>query len=433
MRQSGTQGIDDGRVDALADERLDWRFKAVPDAAWGRTVAEFLSAGPTLDDFGTPLMTLDAGALKNNLEAMAGWCAAAGVDLAPHGKTTMAPALWRRQLAAGARAITVANLAQVRVARAFGVGRVHLANALLDPAGLRWVAAELGRDPGFSFTCWVDSVPAVAAMARALEAAAPPARPLDVCVELGGAGGRTGARTVEEALDVAAAVRSAAGLRLVGVGGYEGALAHDAAPGSLAAIEAYLGAMRALHDRLREGRFLDAADATGDAVVTAGGSAYFDDVARVLAPVRDAGSRILVRAGAYLIHDDGFYRGISPFSRGAGERPFRSAMHGWARVLSRPEPGLALLDGGKRDFAYDLDLPEPQLVRGRGRLAGTPRVSALNDQHAFLRDAEVEVGDVVRLGLSHPCTAFDKWTLVPVVDDADAATPRVIELVRTFF
>jgi D-serine deaminase-like pyridoxal phosphate-dependent protein len=424
--------IDTARVAALADERLDWRFKAVPAEAWGSTVAEYLAAKPALDALGTPLLTLDAGALDHNLRTMADWCAEAGADLAPHGKTTMAPALWQRQLAAGARAITLANLSQVRVARAFGVARIHVANTILDPAGLCWIADGLDRDPEFSLTCWADSVRTVELITRTL-AGAPGDRPLDVCVELGAAGGRTGARTVDEALAVAEAVHAAPRLRLVGAGGYEGALAHDARPESVAAVERYLRELVTLHDRLRDRGLLDAADETGDAVVTAGGSAYFDTVAAGLAPVTGGGTRVLLRSGAYLVHDDGFYRGISPLARGAGRVPLRSAMHGWARVISRPEPALALLDGGKRDFPYDEGLPEPQLVRDRGPLTGAPGVTALNDQHAFLRDADVAVGDVVRLGLSHPCTAFDKWTLIPVVDDADAARPLVVDLVRTFF
>lgn len=394
-------------------EVLDWRFKAVPAHAWGRTAAEFLATAPTLDDFGTPLLTLDAGALEHNLRTMAQWCAAADVDLAPHGKTTMAPALWRRQLDAGARGITLANLAQVRVARAFGVARVHLANALLDPAGLRWIAAELDRDPSFSFTCWADSVRAVDLMTSAYQGR----RPLDVCVELGAPDGRTGARTQAEALEVARAIHRTPALRLAGVSGYEGALP------SVPAIEHYLRDMAALHQRLREDGLLD----IPDAVVTAGGSAHFDTVVRELAPVRAHGTRILLRSGAYLIHDDGHYRALSPL-----RDTLRSAMHGWARVLSRPEPDLALLDAGKRDLPYDEGLPEPQLVRGGGVLTGA-RVTALNDQHTFLRGADVRVGDVVRLGLSHPCTAFDKWNLIPVVDDADAANPQVVELIRTFF
>jgi D-serine deaminase-like pyridoxal phosphate-dependent protein len=102
-------------------------------------------------------------------------------------------------------------------------------------------------------------------------------------------------------------------------------------------------------------------------------------------------------------------------------------------VISQPERALALLDGGKRDFPYDEGLPEPQLVRGASRLRDCGRVTALNDQHTFLRDADIRVGDVVRLGLSHPCTAFDKWNLIPVVDDADAAQPHIVDMVRTFF
>ncbi|WP_280721894.1 alanine racemase [Kitasatospora sp. MAA4] len=435
MTQSDARGIDAVRVAALAEERLDWRFKALPPEAWGLTVAEYLATAPTLADFGTPLLTLDAGAMAHNLRTMADWAAAAGVRLAPHGKTTMAPALWRDQLEAGAWAITLANLPQLRVARAFGVRRVLLANSLLDAAGLAWLAGELDADPEFSVSCWVDSVQGVELMDRALRAAGA-RRPVHVQVELGGPGGRTGARDLDAALDIARAAHAADTLRLCGLGGYEAALAKDATAAGLATVEHYLEQLAALHDLMRAEGLLDQAD---EVVLTAGGSAYFDQVARVLTPIARAhpDTCVVLRSGAYLVHDDGFYRSISPLVRGAeGGEPLRSAMHGWARVLSRPEDQLALLDGGKRDFPYDLGLPEPQLVRGAdGPVALTGTVTALNDQHAFLRGAGdlAAVGAVVRLGLSHPCTAFDKWTLIPVLDDADGADPRVVDLVRTFF
>ncbi|GAA4137924.1 alanine racemase [Actinomadura keratinilytica] len=417
------RAIDDRAVDALGAERLDWRFKAVPAAADGATVEEYLRTRPTLDDFGTPLLTLDAGALDHNIRLMASWTAEAGVHLAPHGKTTMAPALWRRQLDAGAWGITLANLPQLRVGRAFGVRNVVLANTLLDPAGLAWLSRELDRDPGFTFLSWVDAVRSVELMDRALRAAGA-SRPVDVCVELGGPGGRTGLRDDGEAEAVAAAVRRAPTLRLAGVAGYEGALARDASAEGRAAVDAYLRRMAALHGRL--------AYEVDEPVVSAGGSAFFDQVVDVLGGL-DA--RVVLRSGAYVVHDDGFYRSVSPFARGTGRgERLRSAMHAWARVVSRPEPALALLDAGRRDLSFDLGLPEPQLVRGAGTapVAGA-RVTALNDQHAFLRDADVRVGDVVRLGPSHPCTVLDKWTLIPVVDDADADTPAVVDLIRTWF
>ncbi|MGI8332674.1 amino acid deaminase [Actinomadura scrupuli] len=416
-----SSGIDGERVAASRDQRLDWRFKAIPAAAHGATAAEYAAARPSLEEFGTPLLTLDAGALDHNIASMAGWAAAAGVRLAPHGKTTMAPALWQRQLDAGAWGITLANLPQLRVARAFGVRRLLLANTLIDPAGLAWVSAELDRDPDFEFTSWVDSARSVELMGTALRAAGA-RRPVDVCVELGGPHGRTGVRDDDEALAIGEAVRQDPALRLTGAGGYEGALAHDASPDGLAAVAAFLRRLARLHTRLRY--------ETAEPIVTAGGSAYFDQVADLLGGL-DA--TVVLRSGAYVVHDDGFYRAISPFARGAGTRaPLRPAMHGWARVVSRPEPGLALLDAGKRDLSFDEGLPKPQRIRGGRSLSGA-RVTALNDQHAFLEGGDVQVGDVVRLGLSHPCTALDKWTLIPVVDDAEAERPVVVDLIRTWF
>ncbi|XVQ10765.1 amino acid deaminase [Spirillospora sp. CA-255316] len=442
--------IDNDAVGALGEEILDWRFKAIPVSAHGSTVREQARARRPLDDFGTPLLTLDAGALDHNIHLMAEWTRAAGVRLAPHGKTTMAPQLWRRQLDAGAWGITLANLPQVRVARAFGVRRVLLANSLLDEAGLAWLAGQLDGDPDFEFLSWVDSVRSVELMDEALRAARAQ-RQVDVCVELGGPHGRTGVRDEDDAVAVAEAVRKAPTLRLVGAGGYEGALAHDASAEGLAAVDAYLRRLAELHGRLTY--------EVGEPVVTAGGSAFFDQVVDVLGGLD---GQLVLRSGAYIAHDDGFYRDISPFARtrpdvpadartgastdagadagtgvgaAANAQRLRSAMHGWGRVVSRPEAELALLDAGKRDLPFDEGLPEPQLVRGpRGAKAvASARVTALNDQHAFLRGADVEVGDVVRLGLSHPCTAFDKWTLIPVIDDADAEQPVVVDFVRTWF
>ncbi|MFF2542259.1 amino acid deaminase [Kitasatospora sp. NPDC058063] len=421
-------GIARGAVAALADEPLDWRFKAAPPQSWGRSTREWLATGPTLSSLGTPMLTLDGAAVDHNVRTMADWCSKAGVALAPHGKTTMAPALWQAQLDAGSHGITLANLPQVRVARAFGVQRILLANTLLDPAGLAWLADELTADPDFAFLAWVDSTESVRLMDEALRAAGAE-RPVEVLVELGGPGGRTGARGVDAAVEVAAAVLRAPTLRLAGVGGYEGAIAHDASAEGLAAVRRYLRELGDLHGRLASAY----PDGTRP-VVSAGGSAYFDLVVEELADLPEAFT--VLRSGAYIAHDDGFYRGISPLARDGGRTPFRGALHGWARVVSRPEPQLALLDAGKRDLPFDEGLPEPQRVRGGAELTGTAaRITALNDQHAFLRDAGdlAPIGAVLRLGVSHPCTAFDKWTAIPVLDSADAAEPKVTGLVRTFF
>ncbi|MFE9583079.1 amino acid deaminase [Nocardia sp. NPDC006044] len=430
--------IDEDVVAGLGDRTIGPEHKGLPPAAWGHTVREFLATAPSLDQFETPLLTIDRSAVDANVARMAEWARAAGVRLAPHGKTTMSPQLWAQQLTAGCWGITLATVWQVQVARSFGVARILLANALVDPVGLHWVAAESAKDPDFEFVCWADSVETVELMDEHLRPA-PGAAKVRVLVELGGPHGRTGARTVEQAHAVAAAIAAAQRLTLAGVGGYEGALAHDRTTEGVDTVRHYLDELARLHrDIAAAGQYSDAA------IVTAGGSAYPDLVVERLAGLADeqgaqgVPTSVVLRSGAYIIHDDGFYAGISPFAASRSDHPLRSAMHGWARTISRPEPGLALLDAGKRDLPYDEGLPVPQFVAGKGGSAVDPAatVSALNDQHTFLRlpeGSEPPVGAVVRLGLSHPCTAFDKWRLIPVIDDADAESPRVVDLLHTFF
>ncbi len=432
------------RLDELDRERLTARDKGIPSRAVGMTAAEFLATDPRLSEFWSPLVVLDDAAIAHNLTAMSGWCRDRGLELMPHGKTTMAPALWQRQLDAGCLGITLATMGQVRTARSLGLGTIMLANAVVDPRALSYLAGELA-DPGLRFTCWADSIACIEAMEDVLSTHGAP-RPVDVCVELGAPGGRTGARTVDEAVLVAERVASSPVLRLAGVAGYEGSLAHDRSEPSLRVVREYLTRQTELHERIRH--LYD----DGDVYVTAGGSAYFDIVADVY---RTAGAgeparpgtgrtRFTLRSGAYIVHDDGFYRQVSPFdgARHSEDSPtLHAAMHGVARVVSHPEPGLALLDGGKRDFPYDEGLPIP--LRVAPELGGPwtslrASVDAMNDQHCYLRLGEADaaagaapVGSVVALGLSHPCTAFDKWRMLPVVESA--GSDRVVDIVRTWF
>ena len=228
---------------------------------------------------------------------------------------------------------------------------------------------------------------------------------------------------------MAAAAVASPRLRLVGVAGYEAALGHDVSADGVERVRDYLTWVRAVAVRLAplcEG---------SDVIVTAGGSTHFDLVAQTLA----GDWRTILRSGAYLTNDDGLYLRTSPLTRpGAQPGGFVAAMHVWAQVCSRPEPGLALLTMGRRDVSFDQDLPVPQrLRRGSGwvddALAGC-EVVKLNDQHAFLRlspaaEEVVEVGSWIAFGVSHPCTVFDKWQLIPVLDERG----RVTDLVRTFF
>ncbi|KUI35341.1 amino acid deaminase [Mycobacterium sp. IS-1496] len=410
--------IDHDAVAALAEQPLDWRYKGLPAEWWDATPAQICGRSPELFSAGAvgPVCVLRASALTHNLVTMARWCRRRGVELAPHGKTHMAPQLLVRQFDAGAVAVTAATVSQVRVLRAFGVRDVLLANEVVDAAGLAWLAREMAADPEFRVVCWVDSARGVELMSAALTDAV---RPLDVCVEVGMAGGRTGCRTAAEVDAVARAVTASPRLRLVGVAGYEAARGHDVGAEALAAVTAHLTSVRAAVERLA-GRF-----ETEEVLVTAGGSTYFDLVADVLTGDWPAGLtvRTVLRSGCYLTHDDGLYARTSPLRR-AGTGGLIPAMSVWAQVLSRPEDGLALLGMGRRDVSFDQGLPVAKALRDS-------QIDHLNDQHAYLRVGadDVGVGDWLEFGLSHPCTTFDKWALIPVLDDDN----RVVDLIRTFF
>ncbi|MFD5542717.1 amino acid deaminase [Streptomyces sp. NPDC127079] len=413
----------------LAEERVDHRFRGLPPDAEGHTVGELAAQRRNLfsDGFTTPVLALSAEHLEHNLALMESYTARHGLAFAPHGKTSMAPQLFRRQVERGAWGITLAMPHQVRVARAFGTRRVFLANELVDAPALRWIAAELARDEDFRFVCYVDSVRGVELMDEALRGTG---RPVDVVVELAaGEGARTGARTAEECAAVADAVAATGTLRLVGVAGYEGEVPR-ADPDRVRAYVRRLVALAAGFDAA--GRF---AGLSG-IVVSAGGSAWFDVVAEVFAEIPELSLPVLklLRSGAYVSHDDGHYRELTPFNRVPEEGALEPAFRLWAQIVSRPSPGQAFANAGKRDAAHDLHLPSARVVRRGGvqRPATGITVTGLSDQHTWLEtapEADLEVGDWIGLGLSHPCTSFDKWQLIPVAE----ADGTVVDYIRTFF
>ncbi len=401
----------------------------------GVTAAGLAAARPALHaaGFSYPLLTLRETAVAANIEEMAAYCGRAGVALAPHGKTAMSPELAARQLARGAWGITVATIGQLRTYRAFGFPRLLLANELVDEAGIAWLAAELAADPGFAACCYVDSPEGVAILDRVLTRRQA-GRRLPVLVEIGNAGGRTGCRTDEQALAVAKAAAATGTLRVAGAAGYEGSIGAATEAERLRLIGSFCRRLRRLAETLAAGPWSGPDE---ELIVTAGGSAYFNVVTRELTAGGTAGLTVILRSGAYLTHDHGYYGTVSPASRasaGAVAAPaLRPALELWAQVLSRPEPGLALLGAGRRDAGFDKGLPVPlRAVRGGvpGPLGGA--VTELNDQHAYLRLDErtaLAPGDLVGLGISHPCTTLDKWRVIPVVGDDGMVT----DMVHAFF
>jgi D-serine deaminase-like pyridoxal phosphate-dependent protein len=424
-------------VRALADDQIDLRYKGFVPSIAGVSVADVVDSASGLTDAGFtfPLLTLQRAAVEHNISAMARYCREHGVQIAPHGKSTMSPELHALQLDAGAWALTAATVHEVAVYRSFGVQRILLANELADEQAVRWLAREVSNDHDFEFVCFADSLAGVellADVARELCGT----RQIGVLVEIGYPGGRAGCRTVDEALAVARVIDAAPSLSLTGVAGYEGLLAHDVTPESVAAVTSYLRFLREAATAL-----LDAGlhGVGREFVVSCGGSAFFDVVTQELTTAWSHSGEVTVvlRCGSYVTHDDGLYEDASPFARDASlGGPLHPALYLWAHVLSVPDPDWAIVGAGRRDVPYDSGLPRPKLVWRRR--AGQPEVLdgattvKLNDHHAYVKPAPsqpIAVGDLIGFGISHPCSAFDKWRLIPVLDDRW----HVVGCVHTFF
>ena len=369
-----------------------------------------------------PVAILLQSKLRHNSLEMAEYCRAAGVSLAPHGKTTMSPQLFQMQVSDGAWGITAANVYQARIMEESGVPRILIANEVTMPSDIAWLAEQVAVK--FDVTCYVDSILGVQLLEEGLQKNEP-AGQLKVLVELGVIGGRTGARTLNEAVEIARAVAKTSSLQLAGVSGFEGIIGSTSEATAEERVDYFLDLLSELAALIAENGLVPDLQ---EFIISAGGSIFFDRVVKRLSKVNlPLPTRVVIRSGCYLSHDDGVINDLSPLGaiqRIAGS-PFEAALEVWAPVLSRPEPERLILGAGKRDVSTDSYLPQAKKWVSHGsqsisEFPGQPRATKVDDQHVYLdigTECDVNVGDVVGLGISHPCTTFDKWKYLLMVDD----------------
>lgn len=420
---------------ALAETPVEPGTKGLPPQTGIVALGEIGGRGWSLldGDLTLPAAVLRKSALMANSATMRDFLASRDMLIAPHGKTTMAPQLYAMQLADGAWGITVATVQHLAVCRRFGIERVLIANQVIGRAEIDYLFDTLAATPRLELYCLIDSVEGVARLVEGARRHGNAAR-LNCLIEVGVTGGRAGCRTLTDTLAVARAA-VAGGLTLRGVEGFEGILA-DAK-----AVDAFLDFICDTAAAISTEN-LFAADQP--VILTAGGSSFYDRVAARLGAGRKIAPKvkIVARSGCYLTHDSGVYADaftdLQHREPAMAKATFRPALLVFAHVQSRPEAGKAILSMGRRDVGADAGLPVPMLVFRHGRdtrplpIAAGHKLTGLNDQHAHLAlpdGSDLAVGDVVGFGVSHPCTTFDKWQVLFVVDDEW----RVVDAIKTFF
>ena len=378
-------------------------------------------------DLPLPLAVLKREALEHNLAWMQARVREWGVDLAPHGKTTMSPQLFQRQLDAGAWGMTFATVTQLAVGVAAGARRTLIANQVVSDEDLGGIQQLLRTHEGLRIVFLLDSV-AQLDLIEAWSHAHQEHLPFELMIEIGVDGGRTGCRTHEQATALAERCKASPAVKLVGIECYEGQGATGETGPDTAYTDTIMGRVEAVARHCETHGLFE----TDEVLVSAGGSAIYDLVAARLKPALGMPVRGLLRSGCYVTHDHGTYQ---RFQVAIDQRlgcdcsdSLRPAMEVWATVQSCPEPRLAIVAMGKRDVSFDLSMPTPiaRALLGAQATSTVPaswRISALNDQHGYLRWTAADdalapvVGERIGFGISHPCTTFDKWHWMPIVED----------------
>lgn len=396
----------------------------MPISAQGSSIADFLSTKPNLftSGFQFPVMILRDSALEHNIKRMASYCKSLGFELAPHVKTPMSPQIAKRQIAAGAWGLTIANFNQARIMFEYGFKKLIIGNEVMEPTSIAEIAKINGSGAGH-IIFYIDSL---AGLKIAQDSIANVANAkLNVFMEIGAVGGRAGIRDLDLLKTILGEIAKDDRIYVRGVSGFEGAVpGGDRAGDGIEKLRIFLrhivAAAEITAPFIREDKI----------IISAGGSSFFDYVAEEFAKYQGDAHRIL-RSGGYVSHDHVHYEDLYPFMGLPDSERFYPALELWARVLSIPEPDLAILNFGKRDAGNDLDNPLPILKLGKKPETFKGEIEKLNDQHAFMKisPGTAAVGEIIGCGISHPCTNFDKWQLLPLVND----NYDVIDLVHTHF
>jgi D-serine dehydratase len=306
-----------------------------------------------------------------------------------------------------------------------------MANQLVGRQNMQ-IVSNLLKDPTFDFYCLIDGPEHVRHLGSFFSSRGQTVKTL---IEVGPEGARAGIRNLDQLGPIVEEVdRFKGAVWIVGVELFEGIFKEE--PPVRPFIQKAIDAAREL---------VVLSGVQGSHVMVSGaGSTWFDVVAEMCSTA-EVGLPIdlVLRPGCYITHDCGSY--VEPQRRMTEQNPvvqslgqgLLPSLQVWAYVQSLPAPGLAIVGVGKRDASFDSGLPAPSLRfrPGDERPEPTPagwEVTKIMDQHAFLSisaEDDVRIGDMIGFDISHPCTTFDKWKYLAVIDP----DYTVVDLVKTFF
>ena len=345
---------------------------------------------------GTPYLSVDGAKMQRNIIRMAKMAQKSGVDLRPHVKTHKIPAIARKQIEAGAVGITVAKISEAEIMADGGIVDIFVAYPLVAEEKIRQ-AIDLSKR--VRLIVGVDSIEG----ARRLSAAADAEdHVLEVRLEVDTGLRRTGV-PYEKAVELARRIETLSNLKLTGIYTYRGAVQDGAPTLDLEKAGGEEGRlMVSLAKRIREQ------------------GVRVDDVSLGSTPTAEYAARVEgvteVRPGTYVFYDRMQARlGVCPLEDCAAEIV--------ATVVSRPSRDLAVIDGGSKTFATDVQPGgKPLNLVGFGEVVGHPEavLERLMEEHGMISlsgESDLRVGATVRIIPNHVCSTVNLHDAVYLTDE----------------
>ena len=337
-----------------------------------------LALGQRIDEIDTPVLLLDLDGMERNIAAMADFFKGLETKLRPHFKTHKTPILAHKQIEAGAIGITCAKLGEAEPLVESGIKDILIANEIVGAAKMRRLVS-LAKSSDV-MVC-VDNARHVEDLSEATEVAGATLRVL-VDVDVGMH--RCGAQPGELALALAQKVERAKGLKFVGLMGYEGHTVHM--PDFQ---ERKKAAERSMKFLIETKELVE--DAGLEVGIVSGGGTGTYQISGTYPGVTE------VQPGSYIVMDTQ-YKSIE------GMEAFEIAISVLTTVISRPQPNIAITDGGLKVMTREFGLP---LVKG---LEGA-KLLHLSEEHGKLElegeARSLRVGDKIEFLPSHCCTTIN--------------------------
>jgi D-serine deaminase-like pyridoxal phosphate-dependent protein len=327
-----------------------------------------------LTDVDTPALLLDLDALEANIAAMTRWMASRGKQWRPHAKGHKAPAIARRQLAAGAIGVTVAKSSEAEVFAAAGVRDILIAHCVVGDAKLQRVAA-LCRSADPIVCC--DHYAQAESLSRVCVAQTVRCR---VLVEVNLGLERTGVRPGPDAVALVRGVARLPGVEFAGLMGYEGHLLTVPDPAEKRRqIESAMGLLTRVRDDC-------AAAGVPCAILSAGGTGSYQITA-------DCAGVTELQAGGGVFADP-------YYTDACGVQGLTPALALLTTVVSRPRLERAVLDCGRKSLCPEVHPPHV-IGQAEGRRLPDAAIGRFSAEHLTLElgpdSQDLHIGDKVLL------------------------------------